>query len=572
MLQGDIYNLQGSTPQLQGGYNPQGFTGPVLQGQPAPVAPAPKPVQPKAAPRTVAPTPAPAAPAQEFKLADGNVYDVNGNMIRRESPQLPTATVPTATAPTITPEQQLAQAAGQAGLSVDDYLKLYAGKGAVTPEEQSAIRSGLGIDQLEQSVFTPPSKSTSQLYTDAYTSAGLSDIKAKFQELQSKIAQVTEEKNKRISVVSENPFLSEASRVGRVRRDSDYFDNQIANLSSQAQNVLELYNQGLTEVNNLVSRQTQDFSDNHGLNVSKLDYLLKKADQQVQDLQAKKKGAVDTFLPEFLSAKLRSQKPETIGNSESGFYQWDPTKGEFMQITEPQTKPVSVSDSSALVNPNTGEVIFQGSRYGYRAASGGGSGSGGGSSGVLSPQAQAIINGTLSLDDLTPTVRGQIAGELASAGYQRTANINAAQRENIDGYDLLKREAEAAKAILDTGLKTGMFDSAAGKLKSAVGYGNNDFIQYRSSIDNMSSYLLKLRSGAAVTPQEFDRIKGYIPQVNDDEKTAQTKIKRFFEETETAQKNYVKRALQTEQSLQKEFTTPQPLDSLVSQFGGVINP
>jgi hypothetical protein len=61
----------------------------------------------------------------------------------------------------------------------------------------------------------------------------------------------------------------------------------------------------------------------------------------------------------------------------------------------------------------------------------------------LSPQAQAVINGALRLEDLTPTVRGQIAGELNSAGYTPTANLTAGQRGQIDKLDTLIREANS---------------------------------------------------------------------------------------------------------------------------------
>ena len=70
-------------------------------------------------------------------------------------------------------------------------------------------------------------------------------------------------------------------------------------------------------------------------------------------------------------------------------------------------------------------------------------------------------------------------------------------------------------------------------------------------IDNFGSALLKLRSGAAVTPQEFTRIAGFIPAVTDDERTAQTKINRFIEEMTKAQQNYVTRSTQTTQQIQQ---------------------
>jgi hypothetical protein len=183
----------------------------------------------------------------------------------------------------------------------------------------------------------------------------------------------------------------------------------------------------------------------------------------------------------------------------------------------------------------------------------------------LSPQAQAVINGALRLEDLTPTVRGQIAGELNSAGYSPTSSVSAGQRDQLDKLDTLLREANSAQTILETGIDTGPLASRL-KAGAAIFGGAQEFTQYRSVIDNLGSILLQARSGAAVTPQEFERIKGFIPSPNDDEKTAKTKVQRFIEEMSAARANYVKRSTQTPAQIKQTSSSGNDGQSLRDKY------
>lgn len=181
-------------------------------------------------------------------------------------------------------------------------------------------------------------------------------------------------------------------------------------------------------------------------------------------------------------------------------------------------------------------------------------GGGGGGSRSVSDTAKAVLSGVLKIEDLTPTERGKIAGELMAAGYTRTENLNSGQREQIDNYDTLFREAQNAYDILDQGLKTGVIRSRAMQLSRVFG-GSEAFTNFDSAISNLTSILLKARSGAAVTPEEYDRIKGFIPRSTDDTDTVKTKIQRFTNELADAKANYILRSTQSTQSIAKEGKT-----------------
>lgn len=171
----------------------------------------------------------------------------------------------------------------------------------------------------------------------------------------------------------------------------------------------------------------------------------------------------------------------------------------------------------------------------------------------LSSIAQDVYENPALLDNFTPTEKGKIIKELSGAGLDleefTVEKVNAAQRTQIAQYDDLIRQGQSAGEFLEeTGLDTGPIASRVKSVQAAFG-GAQDFTTYRGIIDNMSSALLKLRSGAAVTPQEYERIKGFIPTPLDDERTAKTKIFNFYTELDTARDNYIKRATQTEQQI-----------------------
>jgi hypothetical protein len=232
----------------------------------------------------------------------------------------------------------------------------------------------------------------------------------------------------------------------------------------------------------------------------------------------------------------------------------DGGKPELVQQVSQQVKPIEVSPGASLVNPNTGQVISTAPVKPTSSGSSGGGVTPRGPAGTLSARSQAVYNNPALLSSYTPTEQGKILDEIAASGQPMDQfglnKVTAGQRDQVDKLDSLLREADNAKSLLDFGLNTGIVSSAIGKGKALFG-GAQEFTQYRSSVDNLSSILLQARSGAAVTPEEYERIKGFIPRPTDDEKTAQTKIARFKEELTKARENYVKRASQTTQQLVK---------------------
>lgn len=368
-LFGDPFNLQGNNQNIQGGNSTdilQPATAPVQVATPATPTIAPVKTVTPAPVKKVAPVvaqPVATKPSVYFYKPDPNsqqVYDANGtplsydqyiaagglpnfsNVLNQQIPnQRPASPVvteapatPVAPAPTIDPNQALAEAAGKAGIGLDDLMKILNPSSGISADEENQIRKKFGIDTLEQQVFTAPSKTTEQLYTDAYTSAGLSDLKTKIADLNNQIAQKKQQFTDAEGVINENPFLSEASRVGRVKRLREQAEATISNLIDEQNQYANLYNTGLGEVQNLITRYTTDFNANQDFNQKKLNYLEQKAKEQIEQKQSENSSANLSSLTAYLEAKARATKPDTIGSPETGYFKYDPDTGKFIQITE----------------------------------------------------------------------------------------------------------------------------------------------------------------------------------------------------------------------------------------------
>jgi hypothetical protein len=517
-LFGDPYNLQGSSQSLQGGYNPQGFVGPVLQG-PAPqtqvtqTQPAPT-----VAPKTTSTTTQPKATTTKQPVSTGvdlsGKYGLAGSTVYRKSDnyafssqdeffretglsswngvKLDTAYQPGATpspsaasqAQPSDPNQQLAQAAAQAGLSVDDYLKLISNQYAVTPEEKAQINQELGITDLENQVFTPPSKTTEQMYQDAFNQAGLGDIKKRFEDVQKQINEKKQQLNERLNTINENPWKSEATRIGAINREKEFFEGAIANLEAEANQYAELYNQGLTEVGNLISRVTADFDSNRNMNLQKLQYLQSKAEERLQTLASQKASKVYQYLPDYLNAKIKATKPDTIGSKEAGFYAWDTSTGTFVQIIKPQLDLTDDQKEYAMYLQQGGKGSF--------------------------------VDFKREMANLKARASGSgIGTELSNTMKMLQIQLLTQQ---LTGTKPLSGEAAKLKGIADTvvpelsKLKQQFEQDYKGSVRGIVVGTNRELSKL---VDNIADKIGRLRSGGAINKDEEKRFKGQIASWKD---------------------------------------------------------
>jgi LysM repeat protein len=255
---------------------------------------------------------------------------------------------------TQTPEQKIAQdntdiatKAGQAGLSVTEYQNLMNSKNSVTKEETDAIAKELGITALEGVAFKKPSQSSQQMYQGAYDTAGLSDLKTRISSLLDEVAKQRSQLADATGAIDENPFLTEASRVGRGKRLLDQAETKINNTLAQVDSLQKLYDGGVTEINNMVSRNQTDFGNNQAIDQAQLNYLQKKAEVQASQLTASRTNATTGT---YLDSVATNKKPDLVGNDNTGYFRYDGTLKKFVQVIAPSAKAGLDMEQTRLQN------------------------------------------------------------------------------------------------------------------------------------------------------------------------------------------------------------------------------
>lgn len=233
-----------------------------------------------------------------------------------------------------TPQQQdtssdRARAAASAGMSASEYRGTVEDSTFVSQKERKEIMDELGIDELEAQAYRKPSQTSQELYDSAYKTSGLADLKQQITQLNDQISKERKNLAEAVEVIDENPFLSEQSRVGRGKRLLDQAEARISNIQSRIDAATNLYNTGIQEINNIVTRNQNDFTQNQNIDIAKLNYLQAKAEKQVEQLYTQKvrEGMdMDTFLTESTDTEV----PKVIGTADTGYFSWDPLTKKFV--------------------------------------------------------------------------------------------------------------------------------------------------------------------------------------------------------------------------------------------------
>jgi hypothetical protein len=192
-----------------------------------------------------------------------------------------------------------------------------------TTTADDTVAQGLGFksyaDALSQ-LTAPPSQSQTDLYNSAYSAAGLDGLANTIASRQNDLASATNN-------INNNPWLDEASRVGRVKNVTSLATADIKNYQTEYANKLK-------EVNNLVTQETKDQTANTTANKAKLAALEAQAKQLATE------------------AKTSAAAPKTIKGASGATYKWNSATNSFDQIL-----PGKAPTASSKLTPPTSDAI-----------------------------------------------------------------------------------------------------------------------------------------------------------------------------------------------------------------------
>lgn len=131
----------------------------------------------------------------------------------------------------------------------------------------------------------------------------------------------------------------------------------------------------------------------------------------------------------------------------------------------------------------------------------------------------ALRDGSATIESIPTTLRGQVLAAAAKAGVRPLARKELEQVKAIQSFE------DQAGAIA-AGFKPGAVGPLEGRIPNL--FSGRDTAAFRADVQGMFNELGKLRSGGAITPQEYERLAAELPAVTDTEQVFQGKMQRFL--------------------------------------------
>jgi len=249
----------------------------------------------------------------------------------------------------------LARSAGRSGMSFSEFNQLLEARGLPTEQESNEIRNNLGIPDLIDQAFGRPDKSTVETYRELYDIAGLKDVKNSLAEINDRINKKRDDLVEATGELKNNPWLSQGSRTGRLRILNELAFADISNDLEEKQQLLDLYDQGVDEIERQIGFAREDRTENRAITVDQLNFLLTEAEREEGLVQRRQVTRGLRNVPDFLEGVdareteefNRELEKERAKNTGSGAVVARINEaGEFIQGTEPPKAPNQSERSS----------------------------------------------------------------------------------------------------------------------------------------------------------------------------------------------------------------------------------
>lgn len=393
-------------------------------------------------------------------------------------------TTPNPSNPNGMSDRDLAIAAGRAGVSIDDYIAAVQGKNPQSTEEYDAIRNRLGIPGLLDETYKKPQKSTVDIYNEFYNLSGLDGVKQKVSAIDEEIAQKRRDLVTATGELQNNPWLSQATRTGRLRILTQLAEQDINNSLLNRQQYLDQYNDGVSKVEEYVKRNVYDQGQERDLNVDKLNYLLTEAERQDKAAQAKTKAQALRYLPDYLTSKADNSTQFNTGSiQEYRFYEQQERAAGRTPISYDEYQTLDANRKARASDGGPASLLTS-AQYADAARKG-----------YTSDQQLALYARIAAGGGVIPNIKAPTESQGKALGfYDRTKQSN----------DTLTNLQTEFNGVLARG----------GVLPNFLKSDNRQVFEQNER--NFINALLRRESGAAISPQEFASARQqYIPQPGD---------------------------------------------------------
>ena len=190
------------------------------------------------------------------------------------------------------------------------------------------------VTKLEESAFAKPAKTYAEVKKDVYTDLGIDTVasKTKITDIDAKIAKAKDDLITAEMQITENPWLSEAGRVGRIKTLYDLAEKTISNLVDQRKLAWDEFTYYEDRADKAAIRILAEEETGRKLAKEELDYL---------------QGLI----------KGEKVEPKTFGTAETGYYVWEKDK-DGKWTTKQVIQPKADKGTPQLKQTDTGEWVW----------------------------------------------------------------------------------------------------------------------------------------------------------------------------------------------------------------------
>lgn len=343
---------------------------------------------------------------------------------------------------------------GQSGIGLEDAMSVLNAQNGVGTQDRQGIYNELGIPDLVGELFTRPSKTSEEIYQQAYRQSELPELKNKIREIDTQLNDLDAEFAREVGDLQGNPWLSKATRAGRLAQLRQQYEARSGILNNQRSQYINLYDQGASEIEGILTRYADQLETDKVFTSEKLNFLLGEAERRMDELQSERYGENLRYLPDYLKGASSYTDPEKSLDLMLKEIQLQKAMNELNGITDPIEREKKELELAKL-----------------RA------------------EVKKIEGGST---DVTP------AQALASGYATRIENSNKILSE-------LER----------IGTGKGLGNSVIGQFLPEM-LKSDDRKRFEQAERNLINAILRRESGAAIAESEFESArKQYIPQVGD---------------------------------------------------------
>jgi len=200
-----------------------------------------------------------------------------------------------------------------------------------TPDQvRDEVYTKYGIDTAIKDWANAPTKSFEEIYKEILTNSGIADIKASIDKITADINKADADYNTAVGDINDNPWISEAGRVGKIEKlNINYeqtrkrLDNQLTLATGQQDKLKE-------EASKIATETLTAYDKQHQYDKAILDFYITRAEAEIEaELTAQTEEQTFRYqtYPDYLTkmkALTTPEKPTIVGSEKLGYYAYYP--------------------------------------------------------------------------------------------------------------------------------------------------------------------------------------------------------------------------------------------------------